>query len=179
MQKPGLILIWMIAFAIPGHAQLSRHIIQLSNKADNPFSISAPWEFLSPRALERRDRYGITIDSSDLPLTPRYLDSIRLAGDVTILNTSKWLNQVAISTSDAQALAKINSFPFVKSATAVAPRFSGGNTARNKFMVPLAVAPAENRLPPGIYPESLNAFYNYGMSNGQVKIHKGDFLHNL
>ncbi len=27
-------------------------------------------------------------------------------------------------------------------------------------------------------PENLTDFYNYGRSNGQVKIHKGDFLHN-
>ena len=107
----SLLLLFASAFA--GHAQYSRYIIQLKDKANNPFSLSAPQAFLSQKAIDRRSRYTIAVDSSDLPVTPRYIDSIRLAGDVQVLNISKWLNAVSISTTDAAALQKIVQFPVV------------------------------------------------------------------
>lgn len=121
-----LVLLFAVAGILPSHAQFSRYIIKLKDKGSNPFSISNPGQYLSQRALDRRARYNIAIDSADLPVTPRYIDSIRLAGDVTILNTSKWLNQVAIQTTDAAALVKINSFPFVSASSPVGARILPG-----------------------------------------------------
>ena len=115
----------LLIFFNPANAQLSRYIVSLKNKA-----------YLSQRAIDRRNRYNIAIDSLDLPVTGRYIDSIRNAGSVTIINTSKWLNQVAIKTSDAIALAKINAYPFVMSVTAIAS-FSTANepTENDKFFL--------------------------------------------
>ena len=110
MQKTLFIFLVTMGISFSGSAQFSRYIIQLKDKGTSPFSFANPSQYLTQRALDRRLRYNIAIDSSDLPVTPRYIDSIRLSGNVTILNSSKWLNQVAIKTSDAAALAKINSF---------------------------------------------------------------------
>jgi len=178
MLKTGLIFFILLIFALPGKAQLNRYIIELTNKAGNSYNISSPREFLSPRALQRRTKYNIAIDSTDLPITTRYIDSIRLAGAVTILNTSKWLNQVAIFTTDSAALVKINSFSFVKKNTAVAPRMSEMNAPRNKFETEVSAIFPQNFTTP-VFTEALSPAFNYGLSNGQVKIHKGDFLHNL
>jgi hypothetical protein len=41
---------------------------------------------------------------------------------VTLLNISKWLNAVTIQTSDAAAIATINSLAFVKSTAGIAAR---------------------------------------------------------
>jgi hypothetical protein len=177
MRISGLFLMVAIGFSFTGKAQLNRYIIELNDKADNAYSISKPWEFLTQRALDRRSRYNIGIDSTDLPVTTRYVDSIRLAGAVTILNASKWLNQVAIFTTDPAALVKINAFPFVKNARAVAPFTNNNNNNSNKF----ETTTTEN-IPTNFSPtattENISGIYNYGLSNGQVKIHKGDFLHN-
>ena len=157
------------------NAQLTRYIIKLKDKAFNGYSIANPELFLTARALQRRVRYGIPIDSTDLPVTARYIDSIRMAGDVTILNYSKWLNQVAIKTTDATALAKINSFPFVAASNPIAS-FAGGTLqpVNKNLEIP------ENQIltgdPP---PASLIDNYDYGFSHGQVAIHNGQFLHNL
>ena len=177
MLKTALFLCICTVFALPGNAQFNRYIIELTDKANNNYSLSTPSEFLTARSLLRRNRYFIAIDSTDLPVTSRYLDSIRSAGAVTIINTSKWLNQVAILTTDADALTKINSFPFVKATKAIAARFLESDLTLNKFQT-IPVVEASQNFAPTIYPESLNQYYNYGMSNGQVKIHKGDFLHN-
>jgi serine protease AprX len=153
----------------------TRYIIQLKDKATSPFSLGNPAAFLSSRAIQRRTRYNIAVDSADLPVTPRYIDSIRLAGAVTILNSSKWLNQVAIQTTDAAALIKINALPFVMGAAPVAPIVQGTTTAVNKKLEqPENAVPANNPVPQNI----VNDYYSYGQSFGQVHLHNGEFLHN-
>lgn len=152
----------------------TRYLIRFKDKGTSPFSISNPSQYLSARAVARRTAYNITIDSTDLPVTPRYIDSVRMAGAVTILNVSKWLNQVSIETTDANALAKINSFPFVFSAGPVAARQTGASgrsalkSSTKKFKertVRITNTTAD--------------FYNYGASYNQVHMHNGEFLHNI
>src|SRR5678816_4855303 len=103
-----IIFLLALCFLIhnPASGQYSRYIVKLADKADNPFTIQNPSAYLSARSIQRRINYNIPIDSSDLPVTPRYIDSIRMSGAVVILNVSKWLNQVAIQTTDAAALAR-------------------------------------------------------------------------
>src|ERR1700759_1740194 len=103
-------------------AQFSRYVIQLKDKTGTPFTLNDPSQFLTQRAIDRRAQHNIIFDSADLPVTPAYLDSIRLSGNVTIVNVSKWLNTVCIQTTDANALAKINAFPFVASSNTIAMR---------------------------------------------------------
>ena len=153
----------------------SRYIVRFKDKGTSPFSFSNPTVYLSNRAIQRRVRYGIAIDSMDLPVTPRYVDSVRLAGVVTILNTSKWLNQVTIRTIDPIALSKINSLPFVLSTNVAANRTAINDEPINKILetvedIPLAQSPSVARLTTDVY--------SYGSANNQVKIHQGEFLHN-
>src|SRR5688572_4663978 len=129
MKKPLLLLSLIFVFSINAQAQFSKYIIRFKDKAGTPFSINNPTQYLSARSIQRREKQKIKIDSTDLPITPRYIDSIRLAGNVTILNRSKWLNQVCIQTTDAAALAKINSFSFVISSNPVMRIASGGREA--------------------------------------------------
>lgn len=153
----------------------TRHLIKFKNKGTNPFSLSIPAAFLSPRSIDRRTRYGITIDSTDLPVTPRYIDSLRSVPNVTVLNTSKWLNQVSIQTSDAAALAQINAFSFVQSVMPIASKSSTGlgsgvlGITNNEAIFDAATAASSVAVD----------FYDYGASYAQVHIHNGEFLHNI
>ncbi len=173
MQKLFLFACILIS-SVVSHAQYSRYIIRFSDKGSNPFSIVNPSAYLSAKAIERRIRYNIAIDSTDLPVTPRYIDSVRLAGNVTILNISKWLNQIAIRTTDVAALAKIRSFPFVISADEIATREIASLTV-NKFLLEESMQnnPTDNRVT-----NTSENFYNYGRSFGQIRIHQTQFLHN-
>ncbi len=155
------------------YAQFSRYIVRLKDKGTNPFSISNPSQYLTARSIQRRTKYNIAIDSFDLPITPRYIDSIRLAGAVTILNSSKWLNQVAIQTTDAAALAKINSFPFVLSTGPVGAKGQQTETPVNKKLDG-PDSTITGPPPSGVATD----YYNYGQSYGQVHLHNGEFLHN-
>ncbi len=167
-----LACIALVCFAVKGNAQFTSYVIRLKDKGTSPYAINIPSQYLTARAIARRTRYGIAIDSADLPITPRYIDSIRLAGAVTILNTSKWLNQVAIQTSDATALAKINAFPFVQSSSPVATR------PTQKQQNP-KLETVSNTTSGTLSPTNITAdHFNYGQSYAQVHIHNGDFLHN-
>ena len=176
MKKYLLFLFVALSFCtIEGHAQFTRYIVKLKDKGTNPFSLSNPSQYLTQRSIQRRVRYNIPLDSTDLPITPRYIDSIRLAGTVAILNTSKWMNQVLILTSDAAALTKINSFPFVIGTSPMAP-FSGGpvNQLVHKQM---DFATNEVITTPAT-PQNATDYYSYGQSYGQVHLLNGEFLHN-
>lgn len=175
MKKSILLLLSaLLFFAAGSHAQFTRYIVKLTDKGSNPFSISNPIQYLTQRSIDRRTRYNIAIDSTDLPITPRYIDSIKMAGAVTILNTSKWLNQVAIQTSDAAALAKINSFPFVIATAPVGSFANPANKPVNKKL-DAELTDFTSPSPPSIIAAD---YYNYGLSYGQVHLHNGEFLHN-
>ncbi|MFC4262247.1 S8 family serine peptidase [Ferruginibacter yonginensis] len=177
MKKVMVLMLLLGALVNHSYAQQTRYLIKFKDKGSNPFSLNNPSQYLSTRALQRRTRYNIGIDSLDLPVTPRYVDSVRLAGAVTILNTSKWLNEVAIKTSDATALAKINNLPFVVSVVGIASFTAEIPTPVNKNLGTLDTNTAFENTNSFIGETTANV-YNYGRSNGQVQIHQGAFLHN-
>jgi serine protease AprX len=172
--KKSILILLVAVFATAGNCfSQTRYIIKLKDKAGTPFTLSNPGQFLSQRAIARRTRHNIAIDSADLPVIKRYVDSIRLAGAVTILNTSKWLNQVCFQTSDAAAIAKINGFPFVTgSVLAIGARNAQQNAVNKALDVSGIYSPTSP-----LTPQGANEVFNYGQSFGQVNLHNGQFLH--
>jgi serine protease AprX len=170
MQKLLLIaLLWIIG--LTGIGQHSRHLIQLKNKAGSPHQIQQPETFLTERSIERKNRHGIVIDSSDLPLSPNYINQLRQINGVQILALSKWTNQVAIRVSDFSVLQTVQQLPFVSNSRPVAAR-STDNRRSNKWTDTIFLAPIFNQLQ-----RTNNEPTDYGMSVEQIKIHRGDFLH--
>jgi len=157
-------------FAI-GQAQYTRHIIELTDKKGTVHSLSNPQTFLSTETIARRKQFNIAIDSTDLPVSKVYLDSIAKAGKVEILNSSKWLNQVLIKTSDQAALNKISQFPFVKKRFPIANR--PNTNSEEKFIETIT----ETNLTQTVASTKATTL-NYGNSIKQVNIHEGEFLHN-
>ena len=176
-----LILFFSIHQSIQLTAQYSKYIIQLKDKKGTLYTLSNPSAYLSSKAIERRNRQHLMIDSTDLPISNAYLDSISSVPNVIIYNRSKWLNQVLIQTSDPAALVKINSFTFVKSSSAIAARVMPSNkvsaTSKNK----LEEESYSNSIAQNSYRVSGNlgtADVNYGSSFQQIHIHEGEYLHN-
>ncbi|MFN2458327.1 MAG: S8 family serine peptidase [Chitinophagaceae bacterium] len=163
-------------------AQHTRYIIRFRDKSGTPFSVSNPAAYLSQRSIERRTRYNISPDSTDLPVSPGYIDNVRNAGAVTILNVSKWLNQVSIQTTDQAALSKINSLPFVLSVAPIAARVNNtvDEDVKNKFKEDVYELGQRSSLASTRRSYNTAAdYYNYGRSYAQVHIHNGEFLHNI
>jgi len=108
---------FIVAFATACLAQAQTgpdlYWVQFNGKAGTPYSISAPEQFLSPRAIARRQAQGIAIDELDLPVDPAYINAVLATGDVQLVNRSKWFNAVTVRTADAIALEAISDLPFV------------------------------------------------------------------
>jgi serine protease AprX len=181
MKKLYGFFLLIFVLCIKSEAQYTRHIVQLTDKKGTAHILSNPATFLSGRAIQRRIKQKITIDSTDLPVSSAYLDSIRNVANVTVLNVSKWLNQVLIRTTDSNALTTINSFVFVKSSLPIAPkpRFNDEIPINRKYTETINPIP-DRSLVSGINRNAkVNDTINYGNSYNQVHIHEGEYLHNL
>jgi len=177
MKRLLAIIIVLFLAGNSSQAQFTRYIVKLKNKGGNPFSLAAPGSYLTQRAIDRRTRYNIPLDSTDLPVTPSYVTQIRNVPNVTILNVSKWLNSISILTTDANAISTISGFSFVQSVGGLAARNAGelGSTTRNKFLQEEIIDP----LPPTLGRIAAD-FFNYGTTSyNEIHLHNGEFLHNI
>lgn len=172
MRKNYFLLLFILFFSKDISAQFTKYIIKFKDKTGTPFSINDPSKFLSSKAIQRRLKQHISIDETDLPIVPRYMDSIRSSGNVSILDRSKWLNQVCIETSDHGALAKINSLPFVISSQPAKRLMRTNLITNNKFNEQV------NKITSPLSPQPPGNDYSYGYSFNQIHIHEGEFLHN-
>ncbi len=179
----GMVIFCFLLAPLAGRSQLadSRWIIVLRDKQSTPYRLDNPAAYLSGAAIQRRVRQQIPIDSSDLPIDPAYLDSISAVPNVSILNVSKWMNQVLIKTTDPNALAAINAFSFTLKTAVIAARVipGAGRSTRNK-MAPDGIQSAGKNV--GLLHKresgSGGNLLNYGYSYDQIHIHKGEWLHN-
>lgn len=91
-----------------------KYRITLKDKEATTYSLRRPEKFLSKKAIERRKRQRLAIDSTDLPVCKKYVDEIRKTG-VHILVKGKWDNFVTVSCNDTTLIDKIAALPFVRS----------------------------------------------------------------
>lgn len=89
-----------------------KYYLELNDKAATPYSPLRPQEFLTARAIERRQGDGIPILMNDLPVDPHYIGQIESMG-ATIHHSSKWMNAVTIVCTE-ELYFKIRKLPFVK-----------------------------------------------------------------
>lgn len=139
-----------------------KYRICLKDKAATEYSLQRPEEFLSEKALERRRRQRLEVDSTDLPVCRRYVDEIRRIG-VSIVVTGKWENFVTVSCNDSTVIDRIAALPFVRSTERV-------------WMRPdkEVIAPQRDSLvnSPEKHPENY-----YGAGAEQIRLSRGDKLH--
>lgn len=169
-------LLSLIIVAGNTNAQLNRYIISFKYKNQQQFSLQNPAAYLSAAALQNRSKYNIAIDSLDLPVNAAYIDSIKKIPDVTILNVSKWFNQVSIYTTSAAAIAKINSYPFVSSVNTIAARTSIRNKDEKLKDSFTAVSQFQNTT---TRTNAINNVFNYGTTTAEMNLHHAAFLHNI
>ncbi len=160
------LLISCLALFSPLSAQkkFDKYRIEFTDKDNNPYSIFHPQEFLSPKAIERRKMQGISIDETDLPVTPQYLSELRATG-AQVINVSKWFNS-AIVQADEKDFAKIEQLPFVKSTTVV------GKYRPQKYRFR-----KDKKRDPVHYYARTRDFYGY--AGQQIRMLNGHILHDM
>lgn len=164
MKKEILLLTLTGLLALPSVAQRSyKYRVSLTDKQPTEYSLDNPKQFLSAKALERRRRQGLEIDSTDLPVCRKYINIIKEKG-VDIVITSKWQNTVVVQCCDTTLIADLVTLPFVK--------------ATEKVWTSPDSIPARNKNRKDEVVNSLEKTDNYyGTAHQQIAVHHGDSLH--
>src|SRR5690606_36393512 len=89
------LLIAVLAFNAGVYGQVNRYMVFFEDKEGTHFSIDEPLEFLSPRAIERRIRQGISITEMDLPVNETYVQGVAATGADVFFRT-RWANGVLV-----------------------------------------------------------------------------------
>ncbi len=146
MKKACVVLMVCVAAALSLQAgdRLERYRVTLADKAATGYSLGHPERYLSPKSIGRRQRQGLKVDSTDLPVSRAYLEILAKAG-MDIVGTSRWNNTVLVETSDSVRAAALLRLPFVCSVLKVwtAPDSIPQRNAGRKN----DVRPADKKLP--------------------------------
>ncbi|NLA24702.1 MAG: S8 family serine peptidase [Bacteroidales bacterium] len=172
--KKVILIIIISLFAGSLFAQLAPNIywIEFKNKNGTPYSIDNPEEFLSPRAIERRNKQNIEIDTNDLPVTPQYISQIESFG-LEVINVSKWLNGVVVRTNDQSKIKEIESLDFVKSVNLQGDKKKKKKEKKYKKETP------SSKTKPLKHEKKGDNLLAYGLGKEQIYMHNGQELHNL
>ncbi len=157
------ILLIVFAGVLTAQEKQSHYWVTFTDKADTPYSIFEPSAFLSPRALARRDRLHIPIDSTDLPVSANYQSQVQQMGG-QVRHTSKWLNAATILATPS-IVQEIATLPFVKGVERV-----------GRYHPPLK--PKKNKRP-NLNPDYKKTKGYYGYGSLQIGMVNGHALHRL
>lgn len=139
--------------------------LALRDKAHSTCRIDSPQAFLSHKAIERRRHQNLSIDSTDLPISPQYISMIKREG-IDIVTKSKWNNTVVVMSKSMQTLKAVAKLPCVISSRIV---------WRSPDSIPDS-KPAQNIREQRNIPDTESAS-EYGMAEEQVKMLGGEALH--
>lgn len=114
MRKYLLILLtFLTVTAIAAQKMPAMYYVQLKDKQGCGYTTGNPLPYLSQRAIDRRMRWNIPVDSTDLPVSSIYVDSLKAIG-ADIYHTTRWMNGVILYATDSQ-IAEIRDLGFVAS----------------------------------------------------------------
>ena len=71
---------WLAAGASAQPQDTLKYRISLRDKAATIYSLEHPEQFLSQKAIDRRRKQNLAVDSTDLPVCRKYIDEIRRQG---------------------------------------------------------------------------------------------------
>lgn len=133
--------------------------VAFTDKNDTPYSLSNPSAYLSARAIARRAAFGLSCDSTDLPVNQSYITAIKNLG-VYVHSSSKWMNSVNVLVTDSSIMSQVRTLQFVKKV-----QFTG--------LTNNAPSPVSKRK----FKQESTAL-NYGSAATQINQINGAYLHN-
>ncbi|MBA3829763.1 MAG: S8 family peptidase [Taibaiella sp.] len=135
--------------------------------------LNFPLTFLSARSLARRTTHHISVDSTDLPVSPDYTDSVvKLTGGI-IHVTSRWLNDRVFLLADSSLMSNIRHKPYV-SGTQFIAYYPAGLHNRNSKSTKFS---REERTVSPLNNTTAGSATYYGQTYAQTVMVNGDYLH--
>ncbi|NDV58769.1 S8 family serine peptidase [Bacteroides sp. 519] len=163
MKKLLLALLAFSAMTVNAQQDTLKYRISLKDKAATTYSLKRPQDFLSEKAIQRRAKQQLAIDSTDLPVCASYVDAIRKQG-VKIVVTGKWENFVTVSCNDSTKIDAIALLPFVREVEKVwiSPDLSKPQMSTKRDSIENKTVELENW---------------YGAAYRQIEVSNGNKLH--
>ncbi|HEX8516544.1 MAG TPA: S8 family serine peptidase [Bacteroidia bacterium] len=112
MKKYFLLLVLVFTFFGAAAQPGVKCWVVFKDKNNSPFKISEPSQYLSQRAILRRQRQAIAITITDFPVNPAYLTGLQAEG-AAIIHTSRWMN-AALVTLPEDKIKKLSKISYIK-----------------------------------------------------------------
>jgi serine protease AprX len=148
-------------------AQTEDAWVYLKDKPNSATFLQNPLQMLSQRSLDRRTIQNISLDLKDVPIDVTYYNQLKNNVNITILGKSKWLNAVHIQGVESAIKALLNTYSFIESIE-FADRSLNPNA---KNIGKKIIAVHQNKF------SETSTDFNYGNAENQIKMLRGDFLH--
>ncbi len=155
-----LVLLSFLFFGNVSAQTKYKYLVLLKDKNNSTFSINSPLDYLSQKAIDRRFKQGIPINTSDLPPNANYISAVQEAG-AKVIYRSRWMNALLIEATEIQKNAILN-LSFVKGIEFNRPLKQAKKQAvSDKFEIEKTMS------------------LNYGDALAQIQLLGADAMHNL
>ena len=178
MSWKGIILaLFSLVSISEARSQQYAYRVSFTDKNNTTYTLSNPIAYLSQRAIDRRISQGIAIDSTDLPVSDIYIQSVLTASSGILHTESRWFNHIVILVSNQADITPVQALPYVSSTTQV------GNFATNLHNILPENGQNDKFEEEALFPSfdalaksSGNPAY-YGNTWDQTDMVNGDYLH--
>lgn len=157
-----LSLIVVLSFGNSLFAQ-KKYVVYFKDKANTTYDLSNPLSMISQRALDRRTKQGISMDSSDIPVNANYVSQVQNTGAL-VIRQSKWFNAVVVD-CDSITLNQILTLAFVKNEQRI-------------FKVKQPNREFEESEIDRKYTSNAKTQFDYGAAANQIQMLGADVMHN-
>ena len=139
----------------------------MKDKPNSDTFLANPLQMLSQRSIDRREKSNIPIDEKDVPIHQVYYTKLKNEVTIAVLGKSKWLNAVHVQGTVTQINDLFSKFNFIKSIEYANKSLNTSEKSkRNK-----SLSDHYSKF------NEVQTDFNYGAADNQIKMLKGDYLH--
>ena len=166
MKRAALVLvIFILSLSMFGQKVApDTYLIKFKDKNNSPYSIENPEEFLSERAIQRRQKYNIPITEQDIPVNQGYIQQLKDLG-FTVFAISKWMNHAIVYSEDSTLIEEAHKLAFVVSDSIVVKK-DKKTIVKNDEKIEIVLSPDEEPT------------FDYGKGENQITMLNVHKLHN-
>jgi len=159
---------------VPKEGVSIKYAVYFKDKANSPYSVNNPEQFLSQRAIERREKSGIKVTEADFPVNPAYIKQVTDLG-LQYFAKANWSNYIIVGTNDDKVLDRINALPCVKQVVEIYNRKNAKPDIFASVIEQMSTA-KDIKMVKGDNFQNLNVL-DYGNSFTQVNMLGIDYMH--
>ena len=166
--KKKFLLISILFISISVYSQENEDAwVYMKDKPNSATFLANPLQMLSQRSIDRREKSNISIDEKDVPIHQVYYTKLKNEVTIAVLGKSKWLNAVHVQGTVTQINDLFSKFNFIESIEYA-----------NKSLNTSEKSKGNNSLPEHYSKfNEVQTDFNYGAADNQIKMLKGDYLH--